>query len=65
MTFSLNELQVLRSSLDVIEIKGSDAQYVATLQVKLESEIIKIQKEMTEGPKELQNPTPKKRSSKK
>ena len=38
--FELQELQVLRASLNVIDIKGSSAQLVANLQVKLENEII-------------------------
>lgn len=37
--FDLNELQLLRTSLDVITIKGSDAKYVSILQSKIEEEI--------------------------
>ena len=37
--FELQELQVLRSSLNVIDIKGSNAQFIANLQVKIEDKI--------------------------
>lgn len=37
--FSIAELQLLRQSLDVITITGRDAKIIATLQVKLETEI--------------------------
>lgn len=51
--FGLEELQVLRSSLNVIDIKGSNAKFVASLQIKIEQEINKIQKEIEAGPPEL------------
>ena len=41
--FELQELQVLRSSLNVIDIKGANAQLVANLQVKVENEMLKIE----------------------
>lgn len=57
--FELQELQVLRASLNVIDIKGSSAQLVANLQVKLENEIIKIEEktaaEIAAGPPQLKN----------
>ena len=60
--FDKNELQVLRSSLDTIDIKGSNAQYLANLQIKLEQEILRIKKEelkreedLKSGPPELQD----------
>ena len=53
--FSKEELQVLRNSLDIIEIKGSNAKFIAFLQNKIEQEINKIQKEIKAGPPELQN----------
>ena len=43
--FDKNELEVLRSSLNIIDIKGSNAQYIAHLQVKIEQEILKIEEE--------------------
>ena len=54
MIFELNELQVLRSSLDTIDIKGSNAQYLAQLQIKLEKEISRITTEIENGPPEVQ-----------
>lgn len=42
MTYDVNELSVLRESLNYITIKGSDAQQVAALQVKLEQNISDI-----------------------
>jgi len=39
---TLPEIQTLRQSLDVITIAGKDAQFLATLQIKLESEIQQI-----------------------
>ena len=57
--FELQELQVLRSSLNIIDIKGSNAQFVANLQVKIENEIVKIEEEVAaeiaDGPPELKN----------
>jgi hypothetical protein len=48
MVFSIDNLQMgeirlLRQALDVISITGKDAQYVANLQVKLESEMKQIE----------------------
>ena len=52
--FELQELQILRASLNVIDIKGSSAQLVANLQIKVENEIIKIEEktaaEIAAGP---------------
>lgn len=57
--FELQELQVLRSSLNVIDIKGSNAQFIANLQVKVENEIIKIEEqtaaEIAAGPPQLKD----------
>jgi hypothetical protein len=41
--FSVNELQFIRQSLDLVTIKGTDAKFLAGLQIKLESELIEIQ----------------------
>jgi hypothetical protein len=46
------ELQILRQSLDAITIKGSDAQFIANLQYKLESEINQISAVMAQAEKE-------------
>ena len=55
---TLNEIQLLRQSLDVISISGKDAKFVATLQVKLEREMAQIQEilkqEEAKKQKELQ-----------
>ena len=57
--FELQELQVLRSSLNVIDIKGSNAQFIANLQVKIENEIVKIEEEtaaeIAAGPPQLKD----------
>ena len=34
--FSFNELQFLRQSLDLVTIKGTDAKFLASLQIKIE-----------------------------
>lgn len=41
---SLEEVAALRQSLNVIDIKGSSAQFIATLQQKLDNKIVEIQK---------------------
>ncbi len=40
---SLEEVAALRQSLNVIDIKGSSAQFIATLQQKLDNKIAEIQ----------------------
>lgn len=42
MTYDVNELSVLRESLNHITIKGTDAKLVASLQEKLERHISDI-----------------------
>lgn len=42
---SAEEISALRQSLNVIDIKGSSAQFIATLQIKLDSKISQIQNE--------------------
>lgn len=39
----LDEIKLLRQSLNIIEIKGASAIFVATLQVKLDGEIREIE----------------------
>ncbi len=39
---SLAEIRLLRQSLDVITITGKDAQFIASIQTKLESELHQI-----------------------
>jgi hypothetical protein len=45
---TVEEINLLRQSLNVIEIKGSSAIFVATLQVKLDQEISQIKTMMQE-----------------
>ena len=40
---TLEEIATLRHSLNVIDIKGSSAQFIANLQIKLDKEIKQIQ----------------------
>ncbi len=52
--FTREELQVLRNSLNIIDIKGSNAKFIAALQIKIEQEFNKIQKEFEAGPPKSQ-----------
>jgi hypothetical protein len=63
--FNQEELQVLRNSLDIIEIKGSNAKFIAALQLKIEQEFTRIQQEIEAGPPELQNKKENKKPVKK
>jgi hypothetical protein len=45
------ELQVIRQSLDIIQIAGKDAKFLANLQIKLEQDISKIQQKIVEPKK--------------
>ena len=51
---SLEEINLLRQSLNVIEIKGASAIFVATLQVKLDQEISQIRTMIGEEEKKKQ-----------
>ena len=51
---SLEEINLLRQSLNVIEIKGASAIFVATLQVKLDQEISQIRTMIQEEEKKKQ-----------
>lgn len=46
---TIPEIQLLRSSLDVITISGKDAKFVASLQIKLEQEMQSIQQMIAEA----------------
>ena len=63
--FSKEELQVLRDSLNIIDIKGSNARFIAALQIKIEQEFNRIQKELEAGPPELQTKKENKKPVKK
>jgi hypothetical protein len=51
---SIDEITVLRQSLNVIEIKGSSAQFIANLQNKLDNEILQIREMITQEEKKKQ-----------
>lgn len=51
---SLDEIVVLRQSLNIIEIKGSSAQFIANLQIKLDNEINQIKSLLLEEEKKKQ-----------
>lgn len=51
---SLDEIAVLRQALNVIEIKGSSAQFIANLQIKLDNEINQIKLLLLEEEKNKQ-----------
>lgn len=51
---SLDEIAVLRQALNVIEIKGSSAQFIANLQIKLDNEINQIKLFLLEEEKKKQ-----------
>ncbi len=38
-----NELAFIRQSLDLVTVSGKDAKFLATLQVKIENELIQIE----------------------
>ena len=46
---TLAEIHLARQSLDVISISGKDAKLVATLQIKLETELTQIQNMITQA----------------
>ena len=47
---SLEEVAALRQSLNVIDIKGSSAPFIATLQQKLDNKIVEIQEVLQTSP---------------
>lgn len=47
----LEEIQLLRQSLNVIQITGASAQFVASLQIKLDYEISQIENILVEETK--------------
>lgn len=51
---SVEEINLLRQSLNVIEIKGASATFVATLQMKLDQEISQIRTMIEEEEKKRQ-----------
>lgn len=51
---TLEEIKVLRQSLNVIDIKGASAVFIATLQTKLDNELTQIQTMVVEEEKKKQ-----------
>lgn len=43
INLTVNEIQLLRQSLDIINIKGSDSKFLTNLQIKLENELLQVQ----------------------
>ena len=63
---TLREVKALRQGLDFIEIKGVDALFLATLQLKINEQVNQIQNHINEEKnKDKVKPSPSKRSSKK
>jgi hypothetical protein len=61
---SIEEIATLRQSLNVIDIKGSSAQFIAQLQIKLDQELNDAKQALeqekstrTEGVKEIEKST--------
>ena len=51
---TIEEISVLRQALNVIEIKGSSAQFIANLQIKLDNEISQIREMIAQEEKKKQ-----------
>jgi hypothetical protein len=51
---TVEEISVLRQALNVIEIKGSSAQFIANLQNKLDNEILQIREMIAQEEKKKQ-----------
>ena len=63
---TLREVKALRQGLDFIEIKGIDALFLATLQLKINEQVNQIQNHINEEKnKDKAKSSPSKRSSKK
>ena len=46
--YDLNELKLIRVSLDSVTIKGADAKFLANLQIKVEQEMEKLSQPLTQ-----------------
>jgi hypothetical protein len=53
--FTVNELLFLRQSLDLVSVQGKDAKFVASLQMKIESEVGQIQQILQQEEERKQN----------
>ena len=47
MDLTPNELNFVRQALDLVSIKGTDAKFLASLQIKIETELTEIQQLLT------------------
>jgi len=45
--FTESELQIIRQSLDIIQLYGKDAKLIANLQIKLEQTLIEINQKLS------------------
>ncbi len=46
MELQPGELSFIRQALDLVTVKGTDAKFLASLQIKLETELAEVQKMM-------------------
>jgi hypothetical protein len=53
--FTVNELLFLRQSLDLVSVQGKDVKFVASLQMKIESEVAQIQQMLQQEEERKQN----------
>lgn len=51
---SIDEIAVLRQALNVIEIKGASAQFIANLQIKLDNELNQVKEMIAQEEKKKQ-----------
>jgi|9_EtaG_2_1085328.scaffolds.fasta_scaffold15315_2 hypothetical protein len=62
--FEIQEMNLFLTALNELDIKGKDAAYIATVQIKIGEEIEKKQKQLSELPP-LPPPSPSKKNVKK
>jgi hypothetical protein len=62
--FDKNEINVLITALNNLQIKGSDAAYIYSIQVKLNKELLKIKEEAEKREKDLKLGPPELRNNK-
>ena len=58
LDFTPNELNFIRQSLDLVTIKGTDAKFLADLQLKIENELIEIQRLIQQDQQIIANDVP-------
>ena len=62
--FTLREIRALRQGLNAIDIKGIDALFIATLQIKLNDQIKQIENHIEEEKNKIKVSTSKKLNKK-